>query len=121
MNMTVDSPNTMIASDRVEGTVVYNREGERLGTVERFMVDKVSGQAEYAVLAFGGLFGLGHRHYPLPWKALTYDLEKGGYVVDVTKEQIEGAPGYDAEGEDEPEYDRAYQERVYSYYGFPYI
>lgn len=121
MSISADSANPMIASDRVEGTAVYNREGERLGTVERFMVDKVSGQAEYAVLAFGGLFGIGHRHYPLPWRALTYDTEKGGYVVDLTREQIEGAPGYDAEGEDEPSYDRAYQERVYAYYGFPYL
>lgn len=109
-----------IASDKVEGTAVYNREGERLGTVERFMVDKVSGQAEYAVLAFGGLFGLGHRHYPLPWSALTYDTGKGGYVVDVTKEQLEDAPSYDAEG-DQPTYDRDYGERIYGYYGLTYL
>lgn len=120
MDSTIDSPNPMIASDRVEGTAVYNRAGERLGTVERFMVDKASGQAEYAVLAFGGFFGLGHKHYPLPWKALTYEPEKGGYVVDVTQEQLEGAPGYDGEG-DEPRYDRAYQEQVYSYYGLPLL
>lgn len=119
MTDTVDSPNPMIASDRVEGTVVYNRAGERLGTVERFMVDKVSGQVEYAVLAFGGLFGIGHRHYPLPWKALTYEPDQGGYVVDVTKEQLEGAPAYDGEGGDEPDYDRDYRARVDSYYVFP--
>lgn len=120
MNDTIDSTHPMIASDRVEGTAVYNRNGDRLGTVERFMVDKVSGQAEYAVLAFGGLFGIGHRHFPLPWQALTYAPEKGGYVVDVTKEQIEGAPGYDAEGE-EPKYDRDFKAQVYTYYGFPYL
>ncbi|WP_423603961.1 PRC-barrel domain-containing protein [Sphingomonas sp. MS122] len=120
MDTTIDSPHPMIASDRVEGTAVYNRAGDRLGTVARFMVDKVSGQAEYAVLSFGGLFGIGNRHYPLPWRALTYEPDKGGYVVDVTKDQIEGAPGYDAEGE-EPKYDSAYREQVYTYYGFPYI
>lgn len=116
---TVDSPNPMIASDRVEGTAVYSRSGDRLGTVERFMVDKVSGQVEYAVLAFGGVLGIGHRHYPLPWKALTYQPEQGGYVVDVTQEQLEGAPGYDREGDDEPNYDREYRERVDAYYTFP--
>ena len=120
MDTTIDSPHPMIASDRVEGTAVFNRTGDRLGKVERFMVDKVSGQAEYAVLAFGGVLGIGHRHYPLPWQALTYEPEKGGYVVDVTKEQIDGAPSYDAEGE-EPKYDRDYKEQVYTYYGFPYI
>ncbi len=121
MNTMIDNPNPMIASDRVEGTAVYNRAGDRLGTVERFMVDKVSGQAEYAVLAFGGLFGIGHRHYPLPWSALTFDPDKGGYVVDVTQAQIEGAPGYDAQGGDEPEYDRDYRDRIAAYYTFPPI
>jgi hypothetical protein len=109
----------MIASDRVEGTAVYDRQGERLGTIARFMVDKVSGQVEYAELSFGGLFGMGSKHYPLPWNALTYEPEKGGYVVDVTREQIEGAPSHDAEGE-QPSYDRDYGERIYGYYGIIY-
>jgi hypothetical protein len=118
MELETRETNRMIASDKVEGTAVYNGDDERLGTIERFMVDKVSGQVEYAVLAFGGLFGLGHKHYPLPWNALTYDTDKGGYVVSVTKEQLEGAPSYEAEP---PAYDREYGERVYGYYGFTYM
>lgn len=109
----------MIASDRVEGTSVYHRDGEKLGSITRFMVDKASGQVEYAVLAYGGLFGLGERHYPLPWQALTYDTARGGYVVSVTRDQIEGAPSYDSD--EEPEYDRAYGEQIYGYYGITYL
>jgi hypothetical protein len=109
----------MIESDKVEGTAVFSPDGERLGTVDHFVVDKVSGQAEYAVLAFGGLFGLGHKHYPLPWNALTYDTDKGGYVVSVTKEQLEGAPSYESR-ETAPTYDRDYGERVFNYYGLTY-
>ncbi|MFZ5747679.1 MAG: PRC-barrel domain-containing protein [Pseudomonadota bacterium] len=109
--------NRLIASDKVEGTAVYNREDERLGTVERFMVDKASGQVEYAVLSFGGLFGLGEKYYPLPWKTLSYDTERGGYVVDVSKAQLEGAPNYDEDAE--PAYDRDFDARVYGYYGVP--
>lgn len=120
MTLETKQPERMIASDRVEGTVVYNQEDERLGTIERFMVDKASGQVEYAVLAFGGLFGLGHKHYPLPWNALTYDPNRGGYVVNVSRDQLEGAPSYDPEGEP-PAYDRDYGERVYNYYGFTYL
>jgi len=120
MELETRETHDMIASDRVEGTAVYNREGERLGTIHRFMVDKISGQAEYAVLSFGGLFGLGNRHYPLPWQKLSYDIGKGGYVIDLTKEQIEGAPSYDEEGGDLPTYDRAYGERLYGYYGMTY-
>lgn len=120
MDLDTRETSSMIASDKVVGTAVYNAADERLGTIERFMVDKVSGQVEYAVMSFGGLFGLGHQHYPLPWQALTYDTDKGGYVVNVTKEQLEGAPSYDNEGE-QPTYDRDYGERVYSYYGFNYV
>ncbi|MCH4893052.1 MULTISPECIES: PRC-barrel domain-containing protein [unclassified Sphingomonas] len=117
--MDIDSRETidLIASDKVEGTAVYGADGDRLGTIERFMVGKMSGQVEYAVMSFGGLFGMGHSHYPLPWQTLTYDTDKGGYVVSLTKEQLENAPRYD---QDEPTYDRAYGEQVHGYYGLNY-
>ena len=120
METETKQPDRMIASDRVEGTAVYNKDDERLGTIERFMVDKVSGQVEYAVMGFRGLFGLGHRHYPLPWNALTYDPNRGGYVVSLTREQLSEAPSYDPEG-DPPVYDREYGERIYGYYGLTYL
>jgi len=115
---TLHSPHRLIASNRVEGTAVYNRAGERLGTISHFMVDKVTGQADYAVLSFGGLFGLGSDHYPLPWKVLDYVPEQGGYVVDLDRDMLEKAPRYAAE--DEPDYNREYGERIYGYYGLPY-
>ena len=113
-----DETATLIASDKVEGTAVYNRQGERLGTVSNFMVDKVSGNVQYAVLAFGGFLGIGTDHYPLPWDMLTYDTDKGGYVVDLDKERLEDAPRYSS-GQ-EPTYDRDYGRSVYSYYGVTY-
>ena len=113
-----ESPHRLIASSRVEGTAVYDRQGERLGRVEYFMVDKVSGQADYAVMSFGGLFGLGSKHYPLPWDMLEYDPDKGGYVVDLDKERLEQGPSFEA-GQ-EPAFDRDYDRIVYDYYGVIY-
>ena len=84
-----ESPHRLIASNRVEGTAVYNRADERLGRIEYFMVDKVSGKADYAVMSFGGLFGLGGKHYPIPWDMLEYEPAKGGYVVDLDKDKLE--------------------------------
>ncbi|MDB5687232.1 MAG: photosystem reaction center subunit [Rhizorhabdus sp.] len=107
----------LIASNKVEGTTVYNEDGDRLGTILNFMVNKYDGQVEYAVLQFGGLFGLGSDHYPLPWDLLSYDEEQGGYVVDIDKEMLEQAPRYGAE---EPIFDRAFGEQVYGHYGIPY-
>jgi hypothetical protein len=89
-----------------------------LSSIYNFMVEKRSGQVEYAVLQFGGFLGLGADHYPLPWSKLTYDTDQGGYVIDIDKETLEHAPHY---GETEPRYDRAYGEQVYGYYGLPYV
>ena len=113
-----DSPNRLIASNRVEGTAVYDREGEKLGRIENFMVDKRSGQAEYAVMSFGGFLGIGHDHYPIPWSKLTYEPEQGGYVVDLDREKLKDGPNYRA-GE-EPAFDRDYDRRVHDYYGVSY-
>ncbi len=112
------SPNRLIASNRVEGTAVYDRQGEKLGRIENFMVDKVSGRAEYAVMSFGGFLGIGDDHYPIPWSKLTYDTDKGGYVVDLDREKLKDGPNYRA-GE-EPQFDRDYDRRVYDYYGVVY-
>jgi hypothetical protein len=112
----------LIASDRVEGTRVYNLAGERLGSIKNFMVDKVSGRAEYVVIQFGGILCMGNDYYPIPWSMLTFDIERGGYVVTLTKQQLEDAPRHGAEF---PEYDHNYGQRVFDYYGmaypYPYI
>jgi PRC-barrel domain len=105
----------LIASDRVEGTAVYNRDGEKLGSIAHFMVSKRGGKVSYAVMSFGGFLGMGTEEYTLPWEKLEYDTEKGGYVVDVTKEQLGDAPKYSRSDD----YDRTYYERVSGYYGYP--
>ncbi|MEE4154692.1 MAG: PRC-barrel domain-containing protein [Erythrobacter sp.] len=106
---------SLIASDRVEGTPVYDRSGDRLGTIENFMVGKRSGRVEYAVLSFGGFLGIGERHYPLPWDELSYDEDEEGYVVDITEEDLERAPSHRA-GEN-MDYERGYGSDVRYYYG----
>ena len=67
----------LISSDKVEGTAVYDRNGNKLGTVSNVMLDKRSGQVAYAVLSFGGFLGMGSSYHPLPWNQLTYDFESG--------------------------------------------
>ncbi|MCE7794976.1 PRC-barrel domain-containing protein [Sphingobium sufflavum] len=106
---------SVIASDRVEGTAVYNPEGERLGSISRLLIGKRDGQVECAVLSFGGFLGIGHEHYPLPWRMLSYDLDKGGYVVALDKKQLEDAPRYELSRE--PQFDEAYTKALYQYYG----
>ena len=84
----------LIGSDKVEGTAVYGADGERIGSIERVMIDKISGKTSYAVLGFGGFLGIGNDHYPLSWNTLTYNTDLGGYQVGVTEDQLRGAPKY---------------------------
>lgn len=109
----------LIASNKVEGTAVFNTEGERLGSITNFMVDKRSGKADYAVMQFGGFLGIGADHYPIPWSMLNYSTDHGGYVVDLDKDRLENAPRYSDENT-QPDYDPAYNQQVYSHYGVTY-
>ena len=108
---------TLIAAGRVNGTNVYNTAGEKLGSVDDIMIDKVSGRAIYAVMSFGGFLGMGEKFHPLPWATLKYDAQKGGYVVNLDKKLLEAAPNYDRGSEFKwtPDYGR----KVDSYYKTP--
>jgi len=117
-DIATDETTRLIASNKVEGTAVYNREQERLGSIYNFMVDKRSGEVEYAVLTFGGFLGMGGDYYPIPWDVLSYDPAQGGYVVNIDKSVLEKAPRFSADSE--PTYDRDYGRGVYNYYGIDY-
>lgn len=115
-------PNTassVISSDKVNGTNVYNPAGDKLGSIDNLMIDKISGQVRYAVMEFGGFLGIGTDRYPLPWNTLKYEPEMGGYVVSLSKEQLDKAPRYQTSTV--PEYSDEYGRRVHDYYGVPYL
>ena len=74
----MNTPN--ILSSKVAGTAVYNASGEKLGSIDDLVIDKVSGQVRYAALEFGGFLGIGTDRYPIPWAKLKYDTGLAGYV-----------------------------------------
>src|SRR5580698_2350293 len=111
-----DNRGRLIAASKVNGTTVYNTAGEKLGSVYDVMIDKRSGKADYAIMSFGGFLGMGESYHPLPWQSLKYDEAQGGYVVDIDKARLEGAPSYtstDADRWSDPTYGR----QVDDYYG----
>ena len=87
---------SLIGGDRVEGTAVYRSNGEKVGQIERLMIDKLSGKVAYAVMSFGGFLGMGDDYYPLPWALLTYNPRLEGYEVNVSEAQLKAAPKYAA-------------------------
>ncbi len=118
--MHTETPHELIASDRVQGTAVIRSNGERIGHIERIMLDKRTGQAAYAVMNFGGFLGLGEESYPIPWSLLDYNTELGGYEVNITDEQLKDAPRL-MRDERLDLGDRERDLRIYDYYGMtPY-
>jgi hypothetical protein len=111
---------SLIGSDKVEGTAVFGPDETKIGSIERVMIDKVSGRVSYAVLGFGGFLGLGNDHYPLPWQSLKYDTRLGGYRTGVTEDQLRSAPKY-RDDSDWNWTDVARNRALNEYYGVPVI
>lgn len=112
------SEHQLITAGRVSGTPVLNREGQRIGHVEDLSIDKRSGQVRYALISFGGFLGVGARVHPVPWDVLDYEPALEGYVVPLTKEELEKAPSYPKdELEGFGDGDKIYRDTLFSYYG----
>jgi hypothetical protein len=114
LQLQTDENIRLISSKKVEGTPVVGRDGERLGQIDSFMVDKYSGRVAYAVLAFGGAMGLGESLLPFPWSYLTYDEAKNGYSLNLTSEQLKNAPKF--KPSDAPEFDLGYRRNLHQFH-----
>ena len=114
-----DETDSLISSDKVEGTAVYGSDQRKIGSIESVMLTKSGGKVAYAVLSFGGFLGLGTEHYPLPWSMLKYHTDLGGYMVNLTKDELEAAPKY-GENDSWDWTDPATSRRIDQYYN-PYL
>jgi hypothetical protein len=111
----VEETNSLISSGKIDRMVVYDRNGDRLGTIHHLMINKLTGQVAYAVMSFSGFMGMGRRYHPLPWAALTFDARIGGFVVDTDRQRLEAARRYTAG--DRPTWsDRADTGRIAEYW-----
>jgi hypothetical protein len=114
----VDHSHQLISSARVEGTPIFNPQGEKLGTVHSVMIHKTTGQVAYALLAFGGFLGVGSHVHPIPWGMLTYDPQRHGYIAEITRQQMENAPSLELDRADRP---TESERPMYNYWNFtPY-
>jgi sporulation protein YlmC with PRC-barrel domain len=99
---------------------VVNPQGENLGEIKDFMIDTENGRVVYAVLSFGGLWGIGDKLFALPMDALTVDTNNERFVTDIREDQLDDAPGFDKDNWPHT-IDRDFVTRVYTHYGYePY-
>ncbi len=111
-----DVPSSLVRSKEVVGIEVKNTQGEYLGKIEDVVMDKLTGQSRYVVLSFGGIFGLGDKLFALPWGTLNYDTNEECFILNVDKDKMENAPGFDKDhwpNMAEP----AWGDKIYNYYG----
>jgi hypothetical protein len=108
-------PHTLIGSDRVEGTPVRRSDGHKIGTIERLMIDKLSGNVAYAVLSFGGFLRIGQKHLPIPWARLHYDQTLAAYQLDLTEEELSRAPSFESD-QDFDWGDRSREVEIHNFY-----
>ncbi|MGH6614618.1 PRC-barrel domain-containing protein [Sphingomonas sp.] len=115
MSKASDEPTQLlIQSNKVDVMPVRSRDGDKIGSVYAFMINKRSGQAVYAVLTIGGFLGMGKAYYPLPFSLLSFDAVADTYIVTIDRRVLEGGPSWAANA---PVFDQAYADRVASYYG----
>lgn len=107
----------LISADDVRGKAVHGRDGDKLGTVDKLILDERTGQVAYVILSTGGFLGLGQSYHPVPWPAFRYDEAQGGYVAAIDKRLLEGAPSFRPDSA--PVFDEGYGRRVTDYFRLP--
>jgi len=106
----------LMGADTLMGNDVYNRQDEDLGDIKEIMLNVADGRISYAVLSYGGLLGMGDKLFAVPWGALTLDTDNKRFTLDVTKDRLENAPGFDKDNWPNMS-DQTWAKDIHSYYG----
>ncbi len=108
----------VLSASSLESDKVVNPKGEDLGSIEELMLDVNSGRIAYAVLSFGGILGIGDKLFAIPWDALKLDTVNERFVLDMDKQMLEDAPGFDKDNwpQTTKHDDDTWMMEVYNYY-----
>lgn len=106
----------LMGADTLMGNDVYNLKDEDLGDVKEIMLDMRTGRVSYAVLSFGGFLGMGEKLFAVPWSALTLDTQNKRFTLDVEKDRLESAPGFNQDSWPNMA-DPTWEKGIHDYYG----
>jgi hypothetical protein len=106
----------LMGANTLDGNDVFNRKDEDLGDIKEIMIDMGTGRVAYAVLSYGGFMGIGDKLFAVPWHALTLDTANKRFVLDVEKDRLDNAPGFDKDQWPDMA-DTAWAKEVHEYYG----
>jgi sporulation protein YlmC with PRC-barrel domain len=106
---------TVVVKKSILGAKVINAAQEDLGKIEDLVIDARNSRVAYAILSFGGVLGMGDKHFAIPWEALSFDLSQKVAVLDIDKDRLKNAPGFDKD--DWPDLaSEKWGTEVYAYY-----
>ncbi len=108
-----------IRARKVIGTNVKDTAGTTIGQVEDIVLDKQSNNIMFAIVGFGGFLGIGEKYHPVPWASLDYSKDQDGYVVSLTKEQLQAAPSDSLDALTKADGSQSYRDKAYDYYKAP--
>lgn len=106
----------LMGANTLVGNDVYNRDAEDIGEIKEIMLDMRTGRVSYAVLSFGGFLGMGEKLFAVPWDALKLDTENKRFVLDVNKDRLKSAPGFDKSHWPDMA-DATWERGIHAYYG----
>src|SRR5665213_2612440 len=109
----------IMGADTLLGNDVYNAAGEDLGDIKELMIQISTGKVVYAVLVYGGFLGMGDKLFAVPWEALKLDTTNHRFVLNISKEVLKDAPGFD-QGHWPSMADQTWATSVHNFYGTPY-
>ena len=111
----------LMGANTLVGNDVCNQQDDDLGDIKEIMLDMRTGRVSYAVLSFGGFLGMGEKLFAVPWEALTLDTENKRFVLDVKKDRLDSAPGFDSDQWPDMA-DANWAKGIHDYYGTkPYV
>jgi len=105
----------LMGADTLIGNDVYNHEEESIGDIKEIMLDVASGNVSYAVLSFGSVLGFGEKLFAVPWSALKLDTENKRFLLNISKERLQNAPGFDKDNWPNMA-DRTWENDIHDYY-----
>jgi len=114
------SLHTIVVKKTILGAKVVNAEREDLGTIEDLVLDSRDDKVAYAILSFGGFLGMGDKHFAIPWQALAFDISQKLAVLNIDKNRLKNAPGFDKDNWPDMT-NTEWGVRIHNHYGYkPY-
>ena len=108
----------VVPASKIIGETVVNRQSENVGKIDELVIDAKKNRIMYAVLSFGGFMGMGNKLFAMPWEAFEFSSTENKLILDVDKEKLKAAPGFE-KGDNWPDFkDKLWGESIYNYYNY---